>query len=60
MIKSHIDNFLKIAKIPESLNSIGIDKKDLKGFYNFAKQAKVAFSFNPIKIQKKDLIDLIY
>ena len=55
-----IDNFLKIAKIPESLNSIGVDKKDLKGFYNFAKQAKVAFSFNPIKIQKKDLIDLIY
>ena len=48
-----INTFLKNSCIPNSLFELGINKNELKSFYNFASKAKVAFSFNPIKIKKR-------
>ena len=54
-----IEELLKLAKIPNSLEGFGFKDSDIQGFCNFRSQVDGAFKMNPIEIDDEDLITKI-
>tara|TARA_B100000427_G_C15074030_1_gene405477 strand:- start:8 stop:496 length:489 start_codon:yes stop_codon:yes gene_type:complete len=58
VIKS-IEELLKLANIPKSLEEFGVKESDIKGFCDFRSGVDGAFKMNPVKIGNEDLINKI-
>ena len=54
-----IEELLKLAKIPNSLEEFGFKDSDVKGFCDFRSKVDGAFKMNPIEIGNEDLITKI-
>ena len=54
-----IEELLKLAKIPNSLEEFGFKDSDVQGFCDFRSKVDGAFKMNPIDIGNEDLITKI-